>query len=493
MKKKPNIIYILADDMGYGDVSAFNEFCPFKTRHLDQMCREGLSFTDAHATSAVCTPSRYGILTGRYNWRSKLKEGVMSGYDRALIEPGRLTVSEFLKENGYFTAAIGKWHLGMDFAVDESFCISPDYEMCPGVDYSAVIKNSPVDYGFQYYYGIAGSLDMPPYIYIENNHFTNCPDRETENKGKKTFWRKGPTGPDFVHEEVLPRFTEKVLEKIEEYREHPFFIYFAMPAPHTPILPGKEFVGKSGTTDYGDFVLMCDDVAGRILDKVKELGLEEDTIIIYTSDNGCAPMADFDELARYGHNPSYIFRGHKADIYEGGHRVPFIVKWKGTVGEGKKCDRMICLCDLFATVAECIGVRIPENAAEDSVSNLPLWLNPDGPEVRQDIIHQSFDGSLSIRRGRFKLEMCPGSGGWSYPVPGEEKEGEPAVQLYNLEMDISEQQNVIQVYPAIANQLKNLLAGYVKNGRSTPGIPQKNNGEEIWERVKWLEEYGERW
>lgn len=485
--EKPNIVYILADDMGYGDVSAFNEFCPFKTPNLDRLCSEGTSFHDAHASSAVCTPSRYSILTGRYNWRSKLKKGVMSGYDRALIEKGRMTVADMLKSNGYVTAAIGKWHLGMNFAVDESFYITPDYEQCPGVDYSAKIGQSPVDYGFDYFYGIAGSLDMPPYIYIENDHFTYPPDHESGNEGAKTFWRKGPTAPDFVHEEVLERLTDKALDKIEEYQEKPFFIYFPMPAPHTPILPGEKYLGKSQTTAYGDFVLMCDDMVGRVVGQIKALGLEENTIVIFTSDNGCAPMADFDELARFGHNPSYIFRGHKADIYEGGHRIPLIVKWPAVIKGGEICDRIVCLSDLFATMADCLEWNTPENVAEDSVSNLPLWRNAAGGAVRSDVVHQSFDGSLSLREEEYKLEMCPGSGGWSYPAPGEEPENAPEFQLYNLKEDISEQRNRIEDDPEVALRMRQTLAGYIRGGRSTPGAPQRNDGEEIWDTVSWLE------
>lgn len=225
---------------------------------------------------------------------------------------------------------------------------------------------------------------------------------------------------------------------MEEYREEPFFLYFPMPAPHTPILPASQFCGKSGTNEYGDFVLHCDDVAGRIDRKLKELGLYENTIVIYTSDNGCSPMADYPELLSQGHNPSYVFRGTKADIYEGGHRIPLIVQWPDRVPEGRRCSRIVCLCDIMATMADILGISLDAETAVDSVSNLPLWLNPDEEEVRADLIHQSIDGSLSIRKGKFKLEMCPGSGGWSEPKPGEEPEGAPSFQLYDLSEDIGE-------------------------------------------------------
>ena len=301
MTKKPNVIYILADDMGYGDIRAFNEKCPFETPHLDALCKNGVKFTDAHSSSAVCTPSRYSILTGRYNWRSRLKSSVVGGYSEPLIEEGRKTVADLFKENGYRTVMIGKWHLGMSFSKTPDFQEVPDFDACSGVDYKGRIARSPVSNGFDYYYGISGSLDMPPYVYIENNHFTEMPDHETESKGKK-YWRKGPTGAHFHHENVLDELTEKVTQEIENNKdgETPFFIYFPMPAPHTPILPGKEFQGKSGTNEYGDFVLHCDDVVGRVTEKLKETGLYDNTIVIYTSDNGCSPMADYKELEEKG-------------------------------------------------------------------------------------------------------------------------------------------------------------------------------------------------
>ncbi|MCR1840784.1 sulfatase family protein [Murimonas intestini] len=486
-RKKPNVIYILADDMGYGDISAFNENCPFKTPNLDGMCENGMRFTDAHATSAVCTPSRYGILTGRYNWRSRLKSSVIGGYSEPLIEEGRKTVAHLFKEEGYRTAIVGKWHLGMSFAKTDDFYEKPDFDACTGVDYSAPVSFSPITNGFDYYYGISGSLDMPPYIYIENDRFTALPDHISKGEGKG-FWREGPTAPGFIHENVLDELTDKACEKIEEYKDAPFFLYFPMPAPHTPILPSKSFQGKSGTNEYGDFVLHCDDVVGRIVKKLKDEGIYEDTILIYTSDNGCSPMADFRELKEHGHNPSYVFRGTKADIYEGGHRIPLIIQWPAMIRKGAVCTELVCLCDLMATMAEYFGRCLPDNMGEDSVSSLPLWLEQGHGGVREDLVHQSIDGSLSIRKGSFKLEMCPGSGGWSDPVPGKEDKSLPRFQLYNLENDIGEKVNVIREYPEIAKQLRDILKGYVENGRSTPGSRQSNNGQRIWETIAWLDE-----
>ncbi|MDX1357547.1 MAG: arylsulfatase [Clostridia bacterium] len=482
-RSRPNIVYILADDMGYGDLSCLNEKSKIKTPNFDSIAEKGMKFTDAHSSSAVCTPSRYSILTGRYNWRSSLKQGVLWGYSPPLIEEGRTTVPSLLKDFGYRTACIGKWHLGMEWQTLDG------RELPDGVDFSAPIKNGPITRGFDYFYGISASLDMPPYVYIENDRLTALPNRMTACSNYKKFWRKGPTGADFKHKEVLPKLTEKVLEKIDEWADEPFFIYFPMPAPHTPILPSREFRHKTKTNSYGDFVLMCDDAVGKILNKLKQIGIEENTIVIYTSDNGCSPRADFNKLARKGHNPSYIFRGHKADIYEGGHRIPLLIQWPAAIKAKSVADETVCLIDLMATIADILEYGMQDNEGEDSVSNLPLWLGekPDKPQ-REATVHHSMNGSFSIRKGKWKLELCPGSGGWSHPIPGKETEGLPPIQLYDLEVDIGERKNVQAEYPGIVDELKALIIKYIKDGRSTKGEPQKNTGADYWEQLHWMTE-----
>ncbi|MDY0290348.1 MAG: arylsulfatase [Sphaerochaeta sp.] len=485
---KPNIIYILADDMGYGDVSANNANCPFETPSLDSLALHGIRFTDAHASSAVCTPSRYSIMTGRYNWRSPLKEGVLGGYSLPLIPEGRTTVAHMLKTCGYKTEAIGKWHLGMAFPKLSDFVEQPGFAHSEGIDFKGTIKNSPIDAGFDHYYGISGSLDMPPYVYIENDRFTAVPDHITKGTGKG-FWREGLTAPDFVHEEVLDHLTDKVLASISQNKEDPFFIYFALPAPHTPILPHPSFRGKSNTNEYGDFVLHCDDVVRRIREQLESEGVLQNTLIIFTSDNGCSPMVDFAELAEKGHNPSYHFRGMKSDIFEGGHRVPLLMQWPSTMPQNRVCDRLVCLSDLFATLAEYLGYEVGPAMAEDSVSNLSLWENPASADVRDTLVHQSIDGSLSIRSGSWKLEMCAGSGGWSLPKPGSDEEALlPRFQLYNLATDIGERHNVVSEHPDIVEDLRAKLKKIVLDGRSTPGPVQKNEGLAVWKSVSWLDE-----
>ncbi|MBL7077076.1 MAG: arylsulfatase [Kiritimatiellae bacterium] len=485
----PNIVYILADDMGYGDVSCLNADSKIRTVHLDRMAADGMAFEDAHASSAVCTPSRYSILTGRYNWRSSMKQSVLSGYSRHLIEPGRMTVASMLKQHGYHTAMIGKWHLGWDWTTTDG---EPAQGDGSNLDFAGPVANGPDCFGFDYYYGHCGSLDMAPYVYVENGKITAQPDRVTENTDKFTWWRKGPTGSDFQHEDVLPNFTRRSVDYIEKQGAagEPFFLYFPLPAPHTPILPLPEFRGKSGTNLYGDFCLQVDDVVGQIMAALERAGVADNTILVFTTDNGCSPEADFEELAALGHHPSHVFRGHKADIYEGGHRIPLIVRWPQGIEAGGTSSETVCLCDLMATVADIVGDAVPDTAGEDSVSNLPVWQGQtlDGP-LREATVHHSINGSFSIRQGRWKLEMCPGSGGWSHPRPGSDDIADlPPIQLYDLEADVGERTNVQDQHPDVVEKLTALLTSYVRDGRSTPGAPQPNTGVRYWPQLNWLQE-----
>ncbi len=494
MNKKPNIIYILADDMGYGDISALNENSAFITPNLDSMATNGVAFCDAHSSSAVCTPSRYSIMTGRYNWRSKMKRGVLGGYSTPLIEKDRTCVGDMLKEKGYYTACIGKWHLGMDMPKNEDFLIFPNngssYDLNDGINYDQKIEHSPITNGFDYYYGISASLDMPPYVYIENDRFTAKPTHRCEVPTGKGWYRPGPTADDFVHEEVLDKLCDKVIEQIEGHKDTPFFIYFPMPAPHGPILPGKQFIGKSNTNEYGDFCLHCDDVVGRVLEVLKLNGIHDDTIVIYTADNGCSPVADFEELKQKGHNPSYRFRGHKADIYEGGHRIPLLVQWPNGMAKGERCNEIVCLTDLFATMADIVGYDIKDSEAEDSVSNYTLWKDPTQKAVREYIVNQSVDGSLAIRNKKYKLAMCEGSGGWSYPVSSQykyaiEDDNDDKYQLFDMDIDAEEQKNILADNKEIYTKMRADLVTFIKDGRSTNGNKQRNNGQQVWKEISW--------
>lgn len=492
MPDQPNLIYIFADDMGYGDVSCLNENAAFKTPHLDKLAAGGMRCTDAHSSSAVCTPSRYSVLTGRYNWRSILKQGVTGGYSQPVLEDGRLTVASMLKESGYRTACVGKWHLGLKWPLKDGGFAST-YQDEAAVDFKSPLADGPTDHGFDYYFGISASLDMPPYVYIENNRVTAKSLSHMDQIGGKKFMREGVVGDDFVPEQVLPTLTEKVESLVDDYAkaDDPFFIYFPLPAPHTPILPLPEFQGKSGTNEYGDFCLQVDDTVGRVMAALEKNGLTENTIVVFTADNGCSPMADFEELAAANHNPSYIFRGMKADIFEGGHRIPFIIRWPEVIPAGSTSEQTFCLTDLTATMADITGHQLPDNAAEDSVSNLPIWNATATEPVREAVVHHSINGSFSIRQGKWKLEMCPGSGGWSFPRKNrqiDETEGLPPIQLYDLESDIGETTNVQDKHPEIVKRMTALLTQYVKQGRSTPGTPQSNTGPKHWPQLHWIDE-----
>ncbi|MBI1337929.1 MAG: sulfatase-like hydrolase/transferase [Phycisphaera sp.] len=490
MNTRPNLIYMFADDMGYGDLSCLNENARFTTPNLDKLAAGGMRCTDAHSSSAVCTPSRYSVLTGRYNWRSHLKHGVTGGYSQPVLEPDRLTVASMLKEQGYRTACVGKWHLGLNWHLKDG-SLASTYQHEEHVDFTAPITDCPTDHGFDYYFGISASLDMPPYVYIENNRVTCVPTQIMEARHGKQFMRKGMIGDDFVPEEVLPTLTAKVEKLIDDYAgtNDPFFIYFPMPAPHTPIYPSDEFKGKSGTNEYGDFCLMVDHMVGRVMTALDRNKIADNTIVVFTADNGCSPMADFDELAKVGHHPSYVFRGMKSDIFEGGHRIPFIVRWPRTIAPGSRSDQTFCLSDLTATMAQVTGYKLPDNAAEDSVSNAPIWDGSATAPVREAVVHSSINGSFSIRKGKWKLEMCPDSGGWSDPKPrSEEARHLPSIQLYDLSTDIGEKVNVQDQHPDVVAELTALLTKYVKEGRSTPGKPQPNTGPKYWPEVRWLTE-----
>lgn len=479
---KPNVVFILADDLGYGDLSCMNADGKIQTPHLDRIASTGMLFTDAHSGSAVCTPTRYGVITGRYSWRSRLKRGVLGGSSDHLINTERYTVADLMTGQGYHTAMIGKWHLGWDFQFKEGAAsdgiVGVGKKAKRRIDYSKRVKNGPDASGFDYYYGHCGSLDMDPYVYVENGKITAAPNRITVNKDYKGFWREGPTGADFEHLQVTPNFVNRAVDYIDERSQtgEPFFLYLPLPSPHTPILPLKEFQGKSGTNGYGDFVQQVDWHVGQVMEALKRNGIADNTLLIFTSDNGCSPRAVFEELDAVGHKPGAIYRGHKADIYEAGHRVPFVVHWPEGIRKSGKSDATICLTDLFATVADITGAETPVNAAEDSVSFLAALKGKPG-QVREATVHHSINGSFAIRKGNWKLALCPGSGGWSYPRPSDMKNLDlPPLQLFNLKTDPSETNNVYQSNPDKTRELYALLENYVENGRSTPGPNQQNEG-----------------
>ena len=477
----PNIVFILTDDLGYGDVHGLNpDRCKIATPCLDRLMSQGMTLTDVHSTSAVCTPSRYGLLTGRYNWRSREQSGVLNGYSPPLIAADRLTVAGLLKQNGYTTFCLGKWHLGMDISKDPR---------------DLNVSNGPTTRGFDYYLGISASLDMPPFVFIENDHLTEAPTTT------KTFLRTGAAAPGFEAVDVVPTLTRKACEIISKTKSS-YFIYLALPSPHTPLVPTKEWQGKSGLGPYGDYVMETDWAIGQVLDALDKSGAANHTLVIATSDNGVAPYVGvgpeqlrqleskgfskkeaekgnqqrYKELEAMGHFSSADFRGHKSDIWDGGHRVPTFVRWPGKVQPGSTNDQLVSLVDFMATCADILQVKLPPNAGEDSVSILPVFLGKTTAPVHEAVVFHSINGSFAIQQDKWKLEMCSGSGGWGLPKPGSpEARALPPVQLYDMSQDIGERKNEYASHPEIVERLTKLLERYVADGRSTPGPQQRND------------------
>lgn len=471
--KRPNIIYILADDMGYGDISALNPESQIKTPTLDSLISNGISFTNAHSGSAVSTPSRYGILTGRYCFRSRLKSGVLVGYDKPLIENSRSTVASFLSKNGYHTACIGKWHLGLNFSKKNSNL--PLTEGDPwgalntsNVDYNQPVTGGPNASGFEFSYIIPSSLDIAPYLYIKNEKVTTndvtAQPAWVDKSSRGRWYRGGDVASDFSHSGVL----EKMVNEAKSYitakakSDSSFFLYLALTSPHTPWLPSEKFLGKSGAGAYGDFVMMTDAMVKDIAETCRQQGIDDNTIIIFTSDNGSHwfPV----DINQYKHESNHGTSGMKGDVWDGGHRIPMIVYWPNGASKGTTSNKLVCTTDLYATCANLLGKKLMPNEAEDSYSMLPYISQKYKKEkhLRTSIIHHGVNGDFGIREGKWKYIDCKGSGGWTYKGT----ESEPTAQLYDMEADPLEKTNLIQQYPEVAKRLKDLLEQQKQQERS---------------------------
>ena len=449
---QPNIVYIICDDLGYGDVHCLNpEHGKIDTPHTDKLASQGMIFTDAHSGSSVCTPTRYGIMTGRYSWRTRLQKGVVTGFAPSLIDKDRPTVASFLKSQGYNTAIVGKWHLDFEYldpATGKAYR-QKDHKTPP---VGARIPDGPVHRGFDYYHGFHHARNMD--AVIENDHVIEH-DAEIN---------------------MLPRLTRKSVEYINSRagNKQPFFLYVPLGSPHTPILPSKDWQGKSGLGAYGDFVMQTDNVVGEITAALQRNGQADNTLVIFTSDNGCSKAAGIPQLAEQGHIVSAHLRGSKADLWDGGHRIPFIVRWPGKVQPGSQSDQLICLTDLFATLGEITGADLPADSCEDSVSFLPALSSQPIASTRHGVIHHSYSGHFAYRQGRWKLLLARASGGWTSPKENEAAPGSPPAQLYDMTADVGEQHNLYAEKPEVVNKLFALLEDDVHRGRSTKG-PQSDN------------------
>lgn len=454
-RRRPNIVLVLLDDFGIGDAQSYNPWSAIPTPNIDRLTQEGMRFADMHSSSAVCTPSRYSILTGRYCWRSRLKSGVLDGTGTNLIEPGRLTLPGLLKRAGYRTGGVGKWHLGLGEG--------------EAADYSRPLRPGPVDHGFDYYFGIPSSLDFPPYLYFENDHVVEAPTAHTDGSDapRGVFWRKGPIAPGFKMEEVVPTLTAKAVDFVAKARKgSPFFLYFPLPSPHTPWVPLPEYQGKSGAGTYGDYVVETDAMIGKVLDAIDARGAQDDTIVIVTSDNG----ADWkpEDAARFAHRANADWRGEKADAWEAGHRIPFVIRWPGHITPASVSQETGSLTDIMATLAAVLELPLPDDAAEDSFNLLPALEQTAQASIRPNIVDHSLHGLFTIREGNWKLILGLGSGGFTLPKAVEPAPGGPKGQLYDLQNDPREEHNLFDKRPEIVARLTATLEELQRKGRSRP-------------------------
>lgn len=431
--EKPNIVFILCDDLGYGEIQALNpEHGKIKTPAVDSLAEQGMIFTDAHSGSAVCTPTRYGLMTGRYSWRTKLQRGVCQGFQPNLIAADRPTVASFLKEQGYHTGIVGKWHLNFQYADAETGAVIQRKGKKTLAPIGSTIPDGPVARGFDYYHGFHHAGDMKGVI--ENDTVIAHEDEVN----------------------MLPRITRKAIEYIEARasdKETPFFLYVPYGSPHTPIVPSPEWIGRSGLGIYGDFAMQTDDGVAQILAALEAQGLSDNTIVIFSSDNGTSKAANIPQLAKQCHIVSAGFRGSKADLWDVGLRVPFIVRWPGHVAPGTKSDQLICLTDLFATASEITGAELPANAAEDSVSFLPALSGDEMVSSRSGVIHHSISGHFAYRQGKWKHLLAKGSAGGTGPKENQLPKGTPRAQLYDMENDPAETTNLYESHPEVAARL----------------------------------------
>ena len=457
-QEKPNIVYVICDDLGYGDVQCLNpERGKIPTPGVDRLASEGMIFTNAHSGSSVCTPTRYGIMTGRYSWRSRLQRGVVQGFAPCLITEDQPTVAGYLKGYGYHTAIIGKWHLDflyLDPATGEKVKRKGKKPAPVG----SIIPDGPIHRGFDYFHGFHHAGNMKGVI--ENDAVIEHDDEIN----------------------MLPRLTRKAVEYIDQRaktKDQPFFLYVPYGSPHSPVLPTKEWQGKSGLNDYADFVMETDDGFKQMLEALDRNELTDNTLVIFTSDNGCSRKpAQLEKLQELGHYPSAHMRGSKADLWDGGHCIPFVLRWPRKVKADSTTDQLVCLTDLMATCAEILKAPLPENSAQDSVSFLPALSGQPIVSTRAGVIHHSISGHFGYREGKWKLLLAKGSGGWSSPNEKESKKA-PIAQLYDIEADPGETTNLYGAQPKVAGRLLKQLESDVTRGRSTEGPTAKNDVDNI--------------
>lgn len=461
---RPNVVIVLTDDMGWGDLGCYGATA-IPTPNMDRVAREGARLTDAHSCSALCSPSRYGVLTGRYSWRGPLKRGVLVGHSPAIIERDRPTIASILRSTGYATAAIGKWHLGLGWhwndgsrldawASDPSNYVVTDRDRARDfdVDYTRPFTGGPLDLGFERFFGISGALDMPPYCFLDQDRTLGVPDLEKEIYHDQL---PGLQVAGWRDDEVDVRFAAEAAGWIREQADSkdPFFLYCATASPHRPCVPPAFIQGASRAGQRGDCVALADWVVGEILHALDDTGAAANTLVIVTSDNG-APIFPEDGTDVTVHSPNGHWRGQKADIWDGGHREPFVARWPGRIPAGLVLSDLVCLTDLVATVASAAGAPVPEQAAEDSVDILPILTGETSMRPERAVVHHSAAGAFSIRQGRWKSIFTTGSGGGFTNPGGRQCDAtQPEGQLYDIEADPTEIRNLWNIRTDLVAEL----------------------------------------
>lgn len=470
-----NIVIILADDMGLASLHAANPKSGLPTPNLDRLATQGVSFTDAHSGSAVCSPTRYGLLTGRYAWRTSMKQGIVPKWGLPMIDPERSTIARVAHRGGLHTACIGKWHLGWRWRdANGNATRRPEQ-----IDWSQRVGGGPLEAGFDQYFG-DDVPNWPPYAWFQDDRLLSEPTGHMELDDANGV-RPGPMTPGWELDAVLPELTRRCVAYIRDRAEHdePFLLYFAMTSPHTPINPSDAFQGASGVSRYADFLLETDWSVGEVLQALDQYGISDDTLVIFTTDNGTSPKCNFETLAAGGIDLRGQWRGHKADIWEGGHRVPFLVRWPGVTRPGTQCDQPISLTDIYATIADALRLETTAHEGEDSRSLVPLAKGATlFKPLHDSLVQHSSTGQFAVRQDEWKLCFCPGSGGWSSPRDAAASTADlPDVQLYNLAKDPGETKNLAKEYPDRVKAMTRLFRGVVEKS--------DNDGRVWWTQLPW--------
>lgn len=490
-QKQPNIVVILADDFGVGDIQAHYPKNKIPTPYLDRLVKQGMSFTDAHSGSAVCTPTRYGLLTGRYSWRTRLQEWVIAAYEPPLITADRLTLPGYLKEQGYQTACIGKWHLGWNWPGPQPSRMTEkrNGQWQLSWDFTRPIKGGPIERGFDYYFGV-DLPNLPPFTFIENDRVYVQPTEPFQPDPAEGIvlpkaFSGAPAAPDWQMQQILPELTRRAVAYIQDRarQKQPFFLYFSMTSPHEPVVPSQPFRGKSGIAPIADFVMETDWSAGQVIKAIDDAGLGEDTVVIFTADNGHSHYTGWNDLIQAGHQPSGPYRGHKGDIWEGGHRVPLVIRWPDRIAAGSRSDQLVCLTDLLATSADLLGAKLPAEGAEDSISFSAALRGTVNQQNRTTLVNHSNFGEFAYRDGSWKLV---------YKLGGrnlQSSRGKPTIaELYNLETDIAEEQNLAKTRPEVVQKMTADLQALIERGSSRPGQKSHNDGKisfKTTQQLRW--------